>query len=90
MRKIICVKKNNWGFIKDQTYYSEKKESYISVRKNSNDVVGRLFSPEFFNEVFKDLQEYKDTHYNILAYKVKVRQRVERIRKLRKINASKI
>lgn len=34
--------------------------------------------------------EYKGTHYNILAYKMDVRQRVERIRKLRKINASEI
>ena len=33
--------------------------------------------------------EYKNIYYNILAYKVKVRQRVERIRKLRKINASR-
>jgi len=73
-------------------------DKFYNTEENRKSIINELNDIFFYDNIAKFIDytkddadhlsiviEYKDTHYNILAYKMEVRQRVERIRKLNKL-----
>jgi len=74
--------------------FNEENKKYIINELNDvffpDNIAKFIDYTKYGSDHLSIMIEYKDVHYNILAYKIHVRQKVERTRKLRKINASEI